>query len=125
MRPETLLFRQVNPHWVREGRVTSQAFRPTAKDEGKLSVYDGDELTAQQAYVHYTNSLGLSSVGTLAVSVEECGQQGLPVAPDPEPFPEHVVIDFSSCSNTETRTKAKYLTNAAVHRGWQFQAGAV
>ena len=120
MRLETLLFRQVNPHWIRQGRVTSQAFRPTAKDQGRLSVYDGDQLTAHQAYVHYTSSLGLPSAGVLAVNVKECGQQGLPVTPDPDPFPEHVVIDFSSCSNTETRTKAKHLRCAAVGRGWQF-----
>lgn len=124
MRPETLLFRQVNPHWIREGRVTSQAFRPTTKDEGRLSVYDGDQLTAEQAYVHYTSRLGLASAGVLAVSVEECGQQGLPVTPDPDPFPEHVVIDFSNCTNTETRTKAQHLTRAAVHRGWQFRVEA-
>ena len=43
MTPDTLLFRQVNPGWIREGRVTSQAFKPTAKDEKKLSVYDGDQ----------------------------------------------------------------------------------
>lgn len=121
MRPETLLFRQVNPHWIREGRVTSQAFRPTAKDKGRLSVYDGDQLTAEQAHVHYTCHLGLPSVGVLAVNVEECGQQGLPVTPDPEPFPEHVVIDFSGCSHRDVRTKAKHLTGASVGRGWQFR----
>ena len=124
MRPETLLFRQVNPHWIREGRVTSQAFRPTAKDEGRLSVYDGDQLTAEQAYVHYTSRLSLASAGVLAVNVEECGQQGLPVTSDPDPFPEHVLIDFSNCSNTETRTKAQHLRRAALHRGWQFQVDA-
>jgi hypothetical protein len=34
----TLLHRQINPSWVQQGRVTSQAFRPTPKDESKLSV---------------------------------------------------------------------------------------
>ena len=72
MTPDTLLFRQVNPGWIREGRVTSQAFKPTAKDEKKLSVYDGDQVTAQQAYVHYTSRLGLPSVGVMAVNVPLC-----------------------------------------------------
>ena len=45
----------------------------------------------------------------------------LPVTPDPTPFPEHVVIDFGSCSNSEIRTKAKRLTNAAEDRGWKYR----
>lgn len=44
MTPESLLLRQVNPRWIREGRVTSQVFRPTPKDEKKLSVYDGAKI---------------------------------------------------------------------------------
>jgi len=36
----TLLHRQVNPAFVQSGRVTSQAFKPTPKDQGLLSVYD-------------------------------------------------------------------------------------
>ncbi len=118
---DTLLLRQVNPGWIREGRVTSQAFKPTAKDQGKLSVYDGDQMTAQQAYCHYTHKLGLTSVGVMALTVAECGKQELPVTPDPEPFPEHVVIDFRDCSNADIKTKAKYLTRAAVLRGWQYR----
>ena len=121
MTRDTLLFRQVNPGWIREGRVTSQAFKPTAKDGKKLSVYDGDQVMAQQAYVHYTSSLGLPSVGVMAVNVHECGQQSLPVTPDPVLFPEHVVIDFRDCSNTDIKTKAKYLTRAATLRGWQYR----
>ena len=118
---DTLLLRQVNPGWIREGRITSQAFKPTAKDQGKLSVYDGDRMTAQQAYCHYAYKLCLTSVGVMALTVAECGKQELPVTPDPEPFPEHVVIDFRDCSNADIKTKAQYLTRAAVLRGWQYR----
>jgi hypothetical protein len=121
MTSDTLLLRQVNPHWIREGRVTSQAFKPTAKDQKKLSVYDGDQMTAQEAYRHYTQRLKLTSAGVIALTVVECRQQELPVTPDPEPFPEHVVIDFSDYSNAEIKTKAKYLTRAAMLRGWQYR----
>ena len=120
MTPATLLLRQVNPYWIREGRITSQVFKPTPKDKGLLSVYDGDQATPQAAYAHYTQQLGLQSRGVVAVSVAECEQQELPVKPDPVPFPEHVVIDFRDFSESKIRTKAKHLTHAARIRGWQY-----
>ena len=43
----TLLLRQIHPSFVQDGRVTSQAFRPTPKDESLLSVYDGDQITPE------------------------------------------------------------------------------
>ena len=50
MTQNSLPFRQVNPRFVREGRITSQVFRPTPKDKKLLSVYDGDLITARDAY---------------------------------------------------------------------------
>jgi len=46
MTDETLVHRQIHPSFVQAGFPTSQAFRPTPKDESKLSVYDGDMITA-------------------------------------------------------------------------------
>ena len=42
MTPDTLLLRQIHPGFIQGGRVTSQAFRPTPKDEFLLSVDNGD-----------------------------------------------------------------------------------
>lgn len=117
----TLLHRQVHPSWVQQGRVTSQVFRPTPKDEKRLSVYDGDLITAEAAWNHFTNSLGYASIGVLAVTVAECAAHDLHVAPDPAHFPEHVLIDFAGLSEGSTKKKAKYLTAAADSRGWQYQ----
>jgi|GEM_PF-2366173 len=44
---EELLFRQVHPSFVRDGRVGSQAFRPTPKDKKMLSVAQVSKTTAQ------------------------------------------------------------------------------
>lgn len=118
---DTLLLRQVNPSWISKGRVTSQAFKPTVKDQGKLSVYDGDQISAQEAYCHYTQEQRLKSAGVLALSVAECRNQDLSVKPDPEPFPEHVVVDFSGLSNSQINSRAKHLRSAAKHRGWLFR----
>ena len=123
MTDDTLLLRQINPAWIQDGHITSQVFRPTPKDSKRLSVYDGDQISAEDAWSHYVKELGLSSVGVMAVTVAECDKQDLPVTPDPAPFSEHVVIEFDGCSNSQIKTKAKLLTQAAEARGWQYRAG--
>ena len=120
MNDETLLLRQVNPAWVQEGHITSQAFRPTPKDKKQLSVYDGNLITAENAWRHFTHTLGHSSIGVMAVTVSECEGQELTVRPDPEPFPEHAVIDFGEFAENQIKTKAKHLKVAAELRGWLF-----
>ena len=40
MNDDTLLYHQVHPSWIVDGGISWQAFRPTPKDEGLLSVYD-------------------------------------------------------------------------------------
>jgi hypothetical protein len=66
---DTLLLRQVHPGFVQNDRPSSQIFRPTPKDELKLSVYDGDLITPEQSWKHFTGELGYRSVGVLAVTV--------------------------------------------------------
>jgi hypothetical protein len=121
---ETLLFRQVNPSWVQAGRVTSQVFKPTSKDRGNLSVYDGDQLSAEDAWKHYTEQLEYASVGVLAVTVRECEMLDLAAEADPEPFPAHVVIRFENLARAEIDRKAKQLRHAAVVRDWQYLAAS-
>ena len=118
MTPATLLFRQVNPSWIKNGRITSQVFKPTPKDKGCLSVYDGDQITAEASWRHYTIELEYQSVGVVAVTVCECKEHDLYVKHDPEPFPEHVVIKFTG---SQIEKKAKRLKEAAETRGWQYE----
>ena len=122
MTDATLLFRQVNPAWIQQGHVTSQAFKPTPKDKDQLSVYDGGLISAERSWKHFTNVLHFLSAGVLVVSVQECKGQDLPVISDPVPYPEHVAINFSGLSNSVRERKAKILRAAAVTRGWQYQA---
>jgi hypothetical protein len=124
MKSETLLLRQVNPSWVQQGRVTSQVFKPTPKDNRRLSVYDGDQVTALQAWSHYTTELGFASVGVQAVTVAECVALELPAELDPTPFPAHAVIRFDACTPSQIEKKAKRLKAAAEVRGWLHQAEA-
>lgn len=122
MNSNSFLFRQIHPSWIQAGRVTSQAFRPTPKDENRLSVYDGDRINAEASWFHYTTELELESAGAMAVTNAECTGQGLSVFADGNPFPEHVFVDFSGLTKSLIEKKAKVLKRLAEARGWQYQA---
>jgi hypothetical protein len=117
----TLLLRQIHPSFVKLGRVTSQAFRPTPKDEQKLSVYNGDMITAAASWVHYRGRK-LESVGVMAVTVEECTREDLVARSSPKEFAEHAEIDFLNFNPKQCEKKGKKLKNVAESRGWLHQA---
>ena len=121
MNDATLLLRQIHPSFVQDGRVSSQDFRPTPKDKQHLSVYDGDQIGPRPAHEHYTTTLGFQSVAVMGLSVAECRALHLPARPDPEPFREHAVIDFSEFSKNATEKKAKLLRARAEARGWLYR----
>ncbi|MFP4174069.1 MAG: hypothetical protein ACLFV4_14285 [Candidatus Hydrogenedentota bacterium] len=121
MKRDTLLLRQVNRAWIQQGRVTSQVFKPTAKDSKRLSVYNGELINAEDAWRHYTEKLGFSSAGVLGVTVRECEDHELSAEPGPEPFPEHAVIRFDGCSPSQIKKKAAQLTRLAVARDWLYR----
>lgn len=122
MNDETLLYRQVHPRFVQAGEITSQVFRPTPKDGGRLSVYDGDLIAPGESWRHYTTQQGLPSCGAVAVSVAECKALDLPVESDPAPYLAHAVIVFADLSRGEVERKADRLKAAAISRGWQYRA---
>jgi len=118
----TIVYRQIHLSFVQAGFPTSQAFRPSPKDESKLSVYDGDQITAENAFQHYTNHLNLSSIGVMGLTVAECKAESLHVCEDPTPFREHALIDFSGLTDKDCRNKSKKLQAKAVQRGWLHRA---
>lgn len=122
MNLETLLLRQVNPGFIQNGRVTSQAFRPTPKDENKLSVYDGDRITPEDSWRHFTLNAACHSAGVMAVSQRQCSELNVPVIADGIPFPEHAYLNFSDMRKGEIERKAKVLASKAKERSWLYQA---
>ena len=120
MNDATLMLRQIHPSFIKQGQITSQAFRPTIKDNKRLSVYDNDKISAEKAYEHYTKMLLKRSVGVMAVSVKECNDLSLPALSDPAPFPEHALIDFSDYSYPQSEKLAKKLRQKAVERNWLY-----
>ena len=124
MTPATLLLRHIHPNFVQAGRVTSQAFRPTPKDEGYLSVDNGDLITPHASWQRFTANPDYSSVGIMAVTCSECTQQALPVLADAAPYPEHCAIDYTACPKKVIEQKAKVLRGLAQTRGWLWQSNA-
>lgn len=118
MSPETTLLRQVHPDFIPDGQLTSQAFMPFPKDEGKLSVYDGDQIGAAESHKHYTEVVGCKSVSVWGVTCAEVSSTGLTSASDPkENFPFHALIDFTAHQPKEFRKLAKRLKAMAIARG--------
>lgn len=124
---ESLFYRQVNPSWLKDGLPTSQAFGPTPKDEGKLSVDDAAQVSAEGAWRHFTEKLGLRSAGTWAIKMAEIEEAAdLTVAASPQEVPEdstkdnpaHCHVDFSKVSTKgRKKQKAQHLAIKATARG--------
>ena len=118
MNENTTLLRQVHPCFVQNGQMTSQAFMPFPKDKARLSVYDGDIISANDAYYHYTETLNNEAEGTWGVTCAEVDKIELKSAPEPLPeFLSHAVIDFSGKTSNVCRKLAKRLKMFAVARG--------
>ena len=116
---DTLFLRQVHPNFIQDGIITSQAFRPTPNDLGKLSCYDRDQITPEKSWEHYTQVLRRDSAGVVAVTVLECLRVCTQAYVDGVGYPEHAVIDYSNLSsNSKVRDASKRLARKARFRGW-------
>lgn len=121
MTPSKLLLRQVHPGFVQAGRIASQVFRPTPKDEGYLSVDNGDLITPQLAWQHFAANPAVASAGTMAVTWAQCEELALPVQADAVPYPEHCSIDYTAHPKKAIEHKAKILRVHAQMLGWLWQ----
>jgi hypothetical protein len=129
---DELLYRQVHPNWVRDGRVTSQAFRPTKKDTDRLSVSCSSRTNAEGAYALHTGAKGLQSVGTWGVTVGEYQDHQLrsyydPITSPPEPVPDdaHCYVDYSTLpSKSAIEAVGALVARIATARGCLFPPAA-
>jgi hypothetical protein len=113
-----MLFRQVPPSWLEDGQPTSQAFAPTRKDNGKLSIARGSLTTAEASFTHYTTVLGFQSAGVWGFTVGEAQVAGLNSYDEPLPnIPEHGFVDFRGLTRNNASNKGKLLLAAARTRG--------
>ena len=123
MNPETILLRQAHPTFMPDDVLTSQVFFPFPKDEGLLSAYDADQITASDSYDHYTTVLKNESHSVWGVTCQEAAAETVPGSPDPSPEnPAHAKIDFTAHlgNQKQCRKIAKQLKALAAARGCLF-----
>jgi len=120
--PDEFLYRQVHPQWIVDSEPSSQAFKPTKKDGGMLSIALGSKTTAEDAFLHHTHALKLASGGTWAVTVGEVAAVELSsFERSLDDSPAHGLIDFRGLSRRATELKAKLLLAGARDRGCLYQ----
>jgi hypothetical protein len=116
-----LLLRRVHPAFVRDGRPSSQVFRPTPKDEGMLSVNCGSKTTPTDAFDRFVARPDCRSCGVLAVTVAECAVEQLAahdaplvVADDGCEDPSHAIIDYRTVAKSAAEKKSGRLVRVAL-----------
>jgi hypothetical protein len=98
--------------------LTSQAFLPSSKDQGKLSVYNKTLISPSDSYIHYTQTYKLQSVGIWGILDTEILTIGLKYYPEPlDESPAHSIVDFSNVPSNNRRQKARKLKFYALKRG--------
>jgi len=118
MTEDTVLLRQAHPNFMKGSLPTSQVFMPNSEDEGRMSVYDADQITPPDAYDHYTRVLLMQSHSVWGVTKKEADGCDVPASPDPlADFPSHARIDFSGVPETSWRKVAKRLKGLSIARG--------
>lgn len=120
---DELLFRQVHPSFIDEGVPSSQAFTPTSKDDGRLSVDRSSLTTAAASHALYVGD-GHASDAVYALTVAEFAGEGLECFSDPvlpgvgqSANPAHAVADYSPHKANAQKTKARRLKQKAIARG--------
>ena len=122
MDDDTLLLRQAHPNFMDGEVITSQIFVPFPKDDGKLSVDDGDQINAHDAYKFYTEDRGNTSDSVWAVNKSESDACNVPGIADPaEDAPWHAALDFGGKTVKQCRKIAKKLKKYALVRGCQYR----
>ncbi|MFC9092142.1 hypothetical protein [Streptomyces sp. NPDC057072] len=122
------IWRQINPAFVHDGRVSSQAFTPTVKDSGELSVNRATRVTSKAAFEYHTQNLELTSAGVYSLTVGEVVDASLRVVDDsavedgePRP-PGHAFVDFKGVTTGKRAKKiGANLREKAEERGWRYR----
>ncbi len=110
-----ILLRQVVSDWIVDGRLSSQAFRPFSGD--RLSTYDGDMISPEETYRHYTEVLCNKSAGVFGITCNEVEGQNLGIIEDRVPYREHISVNFQGVGSGGRRSKSRKLASCAEYRG--------
>lgn len=122
---DLLVIREIHPNWIVNSRLSSQAFKPTKKDNSKLSLRNSEKISPIESYKFQTEKLNFQSAGNCAIKISEVAEVALQCIESPittEPVdPSHCHIDFSGLTGGQIQTKADKLVNFARTRGFLYQ----
>ncbi len=120
MNRETILYRIVHPAQAQGDVITSQVFRPNLTGSRLLSVYDGDQMSPENAWESFASRLSADHgrFGVIGVTVAECQTLGLRVGRDDSLATGHAFINFVGFSPNQIRRKTRGLKEFAMARGW-------
>lgn len=126
MNPDTPLFRVIKSDVLEQGGVLSSGeFQPKEHEDGRISVYDGDLVTADQVYWNYAKREDMPLPrGVLAITQGQCAELGLKVTATPRYGAighAHVDVDFNGLTENERVRVAEHLGELALGAGWEFE----
>ena len=105
---------------MREGRPSTQLFRPRPKDQGKVSVDRESVIKTAQASRDLAIKNRFPSTGTWAISVAEVNGETLDVFADSsQRNPAHATIDMTAQSPAQQANAADRLHSLSLNRGQQ------
>jgi hypothetical protein len=122
MSPDILLYRVVSVAFVHRSDITLQVFQPRQSGEKLLHVYNGERVSADEAWNDFIrlSHTPPKYIGVVGVTVSECESLSLAVQ-ESVYDPVHAQIDFSHLTHSEIRRRAHALKELANARGWLFR----
>jgi hypothetical protein len=118
---DEVMFRQIHPASFNKGEPGSDRFRPSFKDDNKLSV-DRSSLTSAEAAHALFVGQGRMSAAVFGVSVREFQACAIPCVEDQIedgffPNAAHALGDYSSEALARQKVISKRLKRDAINRG--------
>ena len=122
MRPDTLLYRVVSVGFVHRNNIALRVFLPNRSGEKSLHTYNGERVSAQEAWNKFIGIRHSPNryAGVVGVTVSEC--ESLSLAVEESAYdPVRAQIDFTHLSDGEMLRHAHALREFAEARGWLFR----
>lgn len=114
-------WRQVHPRFVDGTVVSREAFVGTPGASDEISTVRAAVATAEAAYRHHCEVLGLEASGTWAITVAEATQANCQIVDDAAcdgvDTPGHSFVDMRALSKSARRTARTELAARATARG--------
>ena len=122
MRPDTLLYRVVSVAFVHRNTIALQVFQPRRLDEKLLHVYNGERVSAEEAWNDFIRFPDTQRryIGVVGVTVSECESLSLAVKQSAYD-PVRAQIHFTHSTLSDMRRSAHALREFARARGWLFR----